>query len=96
VLSVGDLPFVGGLAIYPNPGHAVNAQTIAFTTSREQHVRITVHDLRGAVVATLANGVWPAGRNEVKWSMQGVPAGVYFVRAQAGHDVLTGRTVVIQ
>jgi hypothetical protein len=55
-----------------------------------------VHDLRGAIVATLANGVWPPGRNEVKWQVQGVPAGVYFVRAQAGRDVLTGRTVVIQ
>jgi alpha-mannosidase len=94
--SVDDLPFVGGLAIFPNPGHATHAQTIAFTTSREQHVRITVHDLRGGIVATLANGVWPPGRNEVKWQVQGVPAGVYFVRAQAGRDVLTGRTVVIQ
>jgi len=94
--AVEDPPFMGGLAIYPNPGHATDSRTIAFTMSHAQHVRVTVHDLRGAVVATLADGVWPAGRNEVKWNVQGVAAGVYFVRAQAGHDVLTGRTVVIQ
>lgn len=70
------------LGIAPNP--AVNGFQVAFTLPRETSARITLLDLQGREVATLADGRFPAGRNAVPWKRAaGAQSGVYFVRFQA-------------
>ena len=50
-------------------------------------MRLTIVDLQGRLVATLRDGVQPAGRYQAVWSGKSVlgraPAGMYFVRYQA-------------
>ena len=71
----------------PNP--TGSAAGVDFSLPREARVRVTVVDLAGRVVATLAEGLEPAGRHHASWSGSAAPAGMYFVRYEA-----PGRTMV--
>ena len=63
--------------------------------------RVTVHDLRGARVRTLADGAREAGAWPVEWDGRAgaagaAPPGVYFVRAEAGGRSVTRRVVLLR
>ena len=67
---------------YPNPFNP--ATTMPFVLARAGHVSLTVYDLLGRRVATLVDGVRPAGRQAVVWEAGGLPGGVYLARLRAG------------
>ncbi len=56
---------------------------IRYALPRDQHVRLTIMDVRGRVVAVLKNGDEVAGLHEVAWEGRtgggAAPAGIYFV-----------------
>lgn len=83
------------LLVFPNPGRRLQKRIVALALVRPARVRVTVHDLRGRRVATLADGPRPAGRNDLAWTPGGLAPGVYFIRAEVEGHVLTGRTVVL-
>jgi hypothetical protein len=58
--------------------------------------QVGVYDVAGRRLVTLANGVMPAGSQELRWDgrdAQGarVPAGIYFVRLLAAHEQVVAR-----
>jgi hypothetical protein len=61
-----------------NPG--AGTSRIRYALPREQDVRMSIVDVRGRVVAVLANGVQPAGVYVASWDPGNAPAGIYFVR----------------
>lgn len=70
----------------PNPFHV--ATEIRFELPREAEVRVSVFDLSGRAVRTLASGRWPAGEGALTWNGtddagRRVGAGVYVVRLDA-------------
>jgi uncharacterized delta-60 repeat protein len=66
----------------PNP---FNVTTVAsFELRVASHVRLTVWDTAGRLVATLVNGWRQAGEHEVTFDGAGLASGVYFIRMQAG------------
>jgi len=73
------------LAIAPNPVRGT--AYLSFALPQAGAVRLRVYDLQGRVVATIADGVLPAGRHQVAWTgatLNGpARSGVYFVRLQA-------------
>ncbi|NNE69306.1 MAG: DUF11 domain-containing protein [Rhodothermales bacterium] len=69
---------------YPNPFNP--RTTIAFALHEAGEVTLTVHDLLGRVVATLASGVLPAGEHEVAFDAGDLPSGPYLYRLQAAGD----------
>lgn len=71
----------------PNPFNPVT--TIDYTLSTDGHVRLTVHDLLGRRVATLADEHATAGVHSVRFRSSGLPAGIYFYRLEAA-----GRSVI--
>ncbi len=76
-------------ALSPNPTRG--ALHIPFALPRESEVRIRVLDIQGRIVASVAEGVFSAGRHELTWSgiTRSGPArsGVYFVQMNvAGKD----------
>jgi hypothetical protein len=75
----------------------VNGFQVAFTLPREGAVRLTLHDLQGREVATLADRRFPAGRNAIPWRRDGagVPSGVYFVRFQGLGSSFVRRVVMM-
>jgi flagellar hook assembly protein FlgD len=63
-------------------------------------MRLTLHDLTGARVRTLAEGVQPAGPGRVHWDgrdHRGTPVrpGSYFARLETADGVRTRRLVVL-
>ena len=63
--------------------------------------RVTVHDLRGARIRTLADGAVAAGTQLLLWDGRGAgghlaPPGVYFVRAEVSGAVITRRVVLLK
>ncbi|MEM6784780.1 MAG: T9SS type A sorting domain-containing protein [Bacteroidota bacterium] len=65
---------------YPNP--FVEATTIAYTLDTASPVHIDAYDVLGRHVATLVDGVQPAGPNAVTLDGAGLPPGLYVVRIQ--------------
>jgi trimeric autotransporter adhesin len=101
VLAVDDPagPAPGGVSLgesWPNP--ARGATRIAFTLDRAGAARLTVFDLAGRRVRSLADGVLPAGRHEIAWdgadnAGRTTPPGLYFYRLETGGRSLTRRIV---
>jgi len=82
--------------VAPNPSHGVTQ--IVWSIPRESRLRLTIHDVQGRRVATLADGAYPAGRHDVKWNplaeRGGVAPGIYFVRLQSPDGVFIRRLVL--
>ena len=80
----------------PNPFNP--ATTIAFAVDRDRRLTMAVYDLRGRLVAQLAQGLFTAGLHAAVWdgTMRGAPAasGVYLVRLH-GPGVEVVQTVTL-
>jgi hypothetical protein len=84
---------------HPNP--FTPGTSIAFGIPETQHVRVTIFDVRGRLVRTLADGVFEAGPHDVPWdgtNSAGEPlgSGVYFYRLEAGDRTHDGRMVLLK
>lgn len=74
---------------------------IAFTLAQSDQVDLSVVDLSGRIVRTLASGLQSAGRHELTWdgrsdAGQAMPAGAYFVHGRVGEQRVQGRIVMIR
>jgi PKD repeat protein len=67
---------------HPNPFNPMTV--IAFALPVDSRVRLQVFDLRGRLVATLADGQLAAGHHEVTWDARQAPSGMYVYRLDAG------------
>jgi large repetitive protein len=79
----------------PNPGRGGNG--FRFALPRAARMRITIHDVTGRRVATVADGDYPAGVHEASWtaSAEGAKPGVYFARMVTAGREITRRLVVL-
>ena len=90
------------LHLAPNAPNPFNPATvIGFSLPAAGRARLTVHDLRGRLVATLADGDLPAGRHEFAFhgadaSGRGLPSGTYIYRLVAGGEVLSRRMTLVK
>lgn len=78
---------------YPNPFNPTT--TIPFELPAAGEVRLVVYDVLGRTMATLASGVWPAGRHTVTFDAGELPSGVYVYTLQT-RDLSATRTLVVQ
>lgn len=76
---------------YPNPFHAHT--TLTYTLSRPGPVEVAVFDLLGRHVATLAEGIYPAGQHRAVWEAATLPAGLYLLRLTTAEATHTQRVV---
>lgn len=92
----------GGFALdapRPNPSRGTTA--LSFALPAEGPVSLAVYDVQGRRVATLVDGVRPAGTHRVTWGGaddQGRPvgSGVYFVRLNAAERTATERLSLLR
>jgi hypothetical protein len=82
----------------PNPARS----SVAFSVhlSEAAALDVSVFDLSGRRVATLARGDQPAGDHALRWSLtdargRHVPAGLYLIRAAAGSERTMSRVAVV-
>jgi hypothetical protein len=68
---------------------------IGYAVPNTRWVSVNVLDQRGSRIATIANGVFPAGRHEAYWDARRVPAGVYVCTVEMdGREAWAGKIVV--
>lgn len=83
----------------PNPFNP--RTTISFRLSESQHVRLTIHDVRGRLVAVLADGTMPAGAHRFVWdglTDHGVRSatGVHFMQLQTADRTERKKLVLLK
>jgi hypothetical protein len=91
-----EVPVAFALAA-PSPNPSADASNrIAFSVPRDAQVRLTIHDVRGRIVAKLVDGTLPAGNYSRMWDAGSAAAGIYFVRFEAPGFHADRRLVVIK
>ena len=84
------------VAVFPNPfrGHT----RLEYFLENQQAVLLTLHDVRGRVVAKRAHGHQNAGLHGIAWDTRavGLAAGVYWARLESGGHVRTQKLVLIR
>jgi len=80
-----------GLFVLGNPLQA--SADVSFSISTPGIVDLSVFDVTGRVVATIASGEFTPGAHSVAWNTGSLAAGVYVVRLRAGDLVETFSTV---
>jgi hypothetical protein len=78
------------------------ATTLQYSLPKAGDTKLSVFDVRGALVATLVNTVQPGGSHFIGWSGiyqdgQNAPSGVYFARLQFEHqDTRTVKLILVR
>ena len=79
---------------YPNPFNPVTR--IIYKIPKESYVKITVYDLLGHEIKTLANEEKSAGSYDITFNAANLPSGIYFYRLQAGDFVETKKMILLK
>jgi hypothetical protein len=84
---------------YPNPFNA--GTVIKFNLQRPADVNLTIYNILGQRVRTLAEGRMPAGSHTLNWDGRDekgldLSSGVYFYRLQAGEQAETKRLILLK
>lgn len=79
---------------YPNPFNP--STTITFAVPEAGNVKITIFDVTGTEVATLADRSFNVGTYSVSWNAASQVSGVYFYRMEAGNFVSTKKMLLVK
>ena len=79
---------------YPNPFNPFT--TISFTLPETGKVNLSVFDISGRLVATLADGWRDAGTHEVTFDGSDLASGIYAYRLEAGEYMASGKMVLVK
>jgi hypothetical protein len=82
------------LEAYPNPFNPTT--TISYSLPEASIVNLSIYDISGRLVATLANGYRDAGMHEVTFDGSGLVSGVYLYRLNAGEFTANGKMVLMK
>jgi hypothetical protein len=93
-----DVGAASALSVFPNPAPTGTPSTVSYSLPTAGSARVTVHDVAGKVVATLADGVLAAGTHRTRWDGRAANGrtaapGIYFVRVEAGGVERMGKIV---
>jgi hypothetical protein len=85
----------------PSPNPYRQSTSIRFDLPTRSHVRLTVHDVRGSIVADLIDRTIPSGPHVAEWNLEDssggdLPPGLYFIRLQAGGRAVFRKSVLVK
>jgi hypothetical protein len=69
---------------------------LRYSLPYSSNINLAVFDPTGRKITTLYQGQADVGTSEVSWDASAAPAGVYFVRLQAGNQSCTERVLIIR
>jgi len=81
------------LSAYPNPFNA--STTITFSVPVQSHIDLSVYNLQGQKVATLASGNYQPGVYQAHTGDALSASGVYFIRLSVDDNQVTVRKAVL-
>ncbi len=79
---------------YPNPFNPSTA--ISYQLSAVSHATLTVYDILGRRIATLVDGVMPAGTHTVTFDASRLASGIYFYRLSAGNFTAVKKMMLVR
>ena len=79
---------------YPNPFNP--STVINYTIKNAEYVKLSVYDVTGRVVATLVDGVQPAGISTVSFNASGLASGIYIYRLETPTVTVSKRMTLIK
>ncbi|MEX2602828.1 MAG: T9SS type A sorting domain-containing protein [Gracilimonas sp.] len=79
---------------YPNPFNP--STNIPFELNQASRVELSIYNMLGQKVSTLANDAYPAGSHTLTWNASGFASGVYFYRLEAGGVVQTRKLMLLK
>jgi len=82
------------LALFPNPANP--ATTIDFSLSQAGPVRLSIHDVSGRRVTTLADRQFGAGEHSVVFRDPTLATGVYLVHLEASGEATTRKLLILK
>lgn len=82
------------LGLGPNPANP-NTQ-ITFSLSSPQQVTLSIYNLMGQKIATLVNGIQPAGLTQVNWDGGNQASGIYLVRLETPTERITRKLTILK
>jgi hypothetical protein len=85
-------PLSRSLQVAPSP--VTNVAHISYDVRTSGNVRLTLYDVTGRPVSTIRDGRVAAGRHAVELNVQGLEAGIYLLRLEAGAEQATKKLVV--
>ena len=92
--SDDEIPAAASLMeIYPNP--VSGASTASIHIKDLDFATVYIHDVRGALIQTLAWDEAASGKDLMQFSVSGLPPGVYFVSVDDGSLRRTGKLAVL-
>jgi hypothetical protein len=80
------------LKSFPNPAEEV--ATITYQLPVGAYVEVWVYDLQGREIATLVQGIQPAGTHSVDFPVSALERGMYLLRMRSGQTLLTEKILV--
>ena len=82
------------LKISPNP--ARDQSTINYNLPEDSRVKILVYDLQGRLINTLLDEKQTKGRQQLRWNVNALPAGMYFFTLQTEKNSITKKCIIEQ
>jgi photosystem II stability/assembly factor-like uncharacterized protein len=87
------------LSVYPNP--VSNTANISFSLQQSRKVSLTIYDLNGRLIKTLADVQMQQGTHQLTWNAKdekgsAVVAGIYLLNLQAGDYIETKKLSVVR
>lgn len=79
---------------FPNPFNGVT--TLQVSTLTSQHLKLTVYNALGQVVAMLLDDILEPGTFTLTWEVGNRPSGIYFYRLQSGVHFQTRKMVLVK
>jgi hypothetical protein len=65
---------------YPNPFNS--STTIDFTIPKNEYISLTIYNMLGQEIATIAKGNYSSGKHQLHWDAGNLSSGIYFYRLQ--------------
>lgn len=78
---------------YPNP--VTNSTVIRFYNATDSQINLSLLDMCGKSVSTLAGGFYSKGAHEQVWVPEGIPAGIYFLVLSNGNVTSVRKLVIV-
>lgn len=82
------------LSAYPNPFNS--STTLSFTLSHESDVRLSLVNVLGREVKTIADKPFAAGNHQIILNAENLSTGIYFVRLESSFGIRTQKLMLIR
>ena len=101
-IGINDATLPSNVALYQNYPNPFNAQTsIGFELANRSNVNLSIYDITGGIVATLAEREFEAGSHTIIWDGTdkygtAVSSGIYFYKFEAESFIETRRMILLK